>query len=116
MKNTISFTNLTKKRIKTAEFLRIYKKLLPEWELSVVFAEPALMRRLNKKYRKKDKTANVLSFKLDKKEGEIFLNAQEKKLLYLFIHACLHLLGFDHKTRKGANEMEQKEKQLGELE
>jgi|SRR3989338_8960364 len=105
----INFTNLTKKRINTADFKNIYKKLLLGWELSVVFAKPTLMRNLNKKYRKKDKTANVLSFLLDKKQGEIFLNATEKKLPYLFTHACLHLLGYDHKKNKDADVMERKE-------
>ena len=109
MTSKIYFTNLTKERIRTSEFLRIYKKLLPRWELSVVFAGPALMRKLNKKYRKKDKVANVLSFLLYKKSGEIFLNTYEKKLLYLFTHACLHLLGYDHKTRKNTDKMEKKE-------
>lgn len=108
-KNSISFTNLTKKRVNTAGFLHIYKKLLSGWELSVVFAGSVLMRNLNKKYRKKDKIANVLSFKLGKNEGEVFLNTAEKKLLYLFTHACLHLLGYDHKTTKDANKMEAKE-------
>lgn len=107
-KNNISFINLTKKRIKTAGFLRIYKKLLPNWELSVVFAPPFLMKQLNKTYRKKDKVANVLSFKLEEREGEIFLNVNEQKLLYLFTHACLHLLGYSHKTEKDAKLMEQK--------
>ena len=108
-KGDINFTNLTKKRINTADFKRIYKKILTGWELSVVFSGPALMRNLNKKYRKKDKVANVLSFLLDKKQGEIFLNATEKKLPYLFTHACLHLLGYDHKKNKDAEVMEKKE-------
>lgn len=108
MNGGIAFANLTKKRIATADFLRIYKKLLSGWGLSVVFAKPALMRNLNKKYRKKDKVANVLSFLLDKKQGEVFLNANEKKLLYLFTHACLHLLGYSHKTIKSTELMENK--------
>ena len=112
MKNNIYFNNLTKKRVKTEGFLRIYKKVLPNWELSVVLAGPALMRSLKKKYRKKDKIANVLSFKLASKNGEIFLNANEKKLLYLFTHACLHLLGYDHKTNKEAVKMEEKENKI----
>src|SRR3989344_7797476 len=104
----ISFINLAKRRINTADFKRIYKKLLPGWELSVVFAKPTLMRNLNKKYRKKDKTANVLSFLLDKKQGEIFLNPEEEKLPYLFTHACLHLLGYDHKKNKKTDVMVRK--------
>ena len=70
------------------------------------------MQKLNKKYRKKDKIANVLSFKLGSKTGEIFLNSGEKNLLYLFTHACLHLLGFGHKTDKEAEKMERKENKI----
>lgn len=112
MKKNISFANLTKKRIPTADFERIYKKLLLSWELSVVFAGPALMKNLNKKYRGKNKAANVLSFLLDKKSGEIFLNSVEKKLPYLFTHACLHLLGYGHKNNKDAEKMKKKEREI----
>ena len=118
MKDVISFTNLTKKRIDTADFKRIYKKLLPGWEVSVVFAGPALMKNLNKKYRNKNKMANVLSFLLEATQprktglGEIFLNSNEKQLSCLFAHACLHLSGYSHKTQKNAKIMEQKEKEM----
>lgn len=108
MNKGISFTNLTKKRIKTDDFLRVYKKVLQGWELSVVFAGSLLMLNLNKKYRGKNKVANVLSFLFDKKNGEIFLNSKEKNLPYLFAHACLHLLGYSHKTKKSAELMEKK--------
>ena len=112
MKGIPSFTNLTKKRINTADFGRIYKKLLSGWELSVVFAGSALMKNLNKKYRNKNKVANVLSFLLDKKSGEIFLNSNEKKLPHLFAHACLHLLGYGHKTDDEAQKMEKLEQKI----
>lgn len=112
MKNNLSFTNLTKRRIPTADFESIYKKILSGWELSVVFAGPVLMKNLNKKYRGKNKFANVLSFLLDKKQGEIFLNSTEKNLSYLFTHACLHLLGYTHDTEKKAKIMEKKEKEM----
>jgi len=50
----------------------------------------------------------VLSFPLDEKAGEIFLDLETKKeseefemsykkyLTFLFIHGCLHLKGYDH--------------------
>ena len=56
MSDKISFTNLTKKQIKTADFERIYKKLLLGWDLSVVFADTTFMKNLNKKYRNKNNT------------------------------------------------------------
>lgn len=115
MKNNIYFTNLTKKRINTADFKKIYRKILLGWDLSVVFAGPKLMRSLNKKYRGKDKVANVLSFLLEAApsgRGEIFLNSNERKLPYLFTHACLHLLGYMHQKDKDAERMERKEAEI----
>src|SRR3989344_6190905 len=96
----ISFTNLTSKSIPRSIFVRIYKKIFSQkdMELSVVFAPPSLMRKLNRERRGKDKVANVLSFLLDKNLGEIFLNRNEKNLPYLFVHGCLHLKGYDHEN------------------
>lgn len=70
------------------------------------------MRRLNRERRHKDKPTNVLSFPLDKKNGEIFLNwplivreapifkrSAKEHALILFIHGLLHLKGLDHGSR-----------------
>ncbi|MEK9175504.1 MAG: rRNA maturation RNase YbeY [Patescibacteria group bacterium] len=109
----ISFTNLTSKSIRRRTFEKLYHKALPKtFELSVVFATPSFMRKLNKKYRRKDKIANVLSFLIDKSSGEIFLNRNEKNLPYLFVHGCLHLNGYDHKNDKDAARMEKLEDKI----
>ena len=110
----IEFANLTKKRIDTRVLRRIAGKLFREnFELSVVFATPVLMRKLNKNFRSKDKVANVLSFLLEKnKMGEIFININEKNIPFLFIHASLHLLGYGHKHTIEAKIMEAREKKL----
>ena len=84
----------------------------------MVFAPPVLMRKLNRQYRGKNKTANVLSFLIEKNRGEIFLNinllaqAGEKNLPYLFLHGMLHLKGYDHKKTKDAKKMEKLEKKI----
>lgn len=70
-----------------------------KYDLSAVFADNALMKELNKTYRKKAEPANVLSFALSKKEGEIFINKKFEKQKYsdyLFVHSLLHLKGFKH--------------------
>lgn len=100
---------------------------------STIFVElsiesPEIIRQLNKKYRKIDKTTDVLSFGYDNFNsdvelpiihlGEIYINynrvkeqAKEfghsikREFCYLFTHACLHLLGFDHIEDKEAYEM-----------
>ena len=107
----IAILNLSTMRIGTAVFKKLYSKIFGEkFELSLVIAGAKLMRDLNKKYRGEDKTANTLSFLLLRgRRGEIFLNSRERNLPRLFVHSALHLLGFDHKTKKLARLMERKE-------
>ncbi len=85
------------------------------------------MKFLNKKFRGKDKAADVLSFNEPKnfisppskfkRVGEIYLNmnnnsrqtAASNKLL---IHGLLHLLNYDHKKKNDRIEMEKIERKL----
>ena len=109
----ISFKNLTKKTIRYEIFKKLYKKIfLKKFELSVVFAPPLLMAKLNKTYKHKNKPADVLSFPLEKGRGEIFLNGNRPNLPYLFAHGAFHLLGYDHETESQAELMKKKERVL----
>lgn len=80
-----------------------------KYELSLVFVGDTLSRRLNKEYRGKTYIPNVLTFPIDTKEGEIFINPYRAKIeakkndmnfkqyvLFLFIHGLLHLKGMEH--------------------
>lgn len=103
-------------------------------EISLVFADDAFIRELNKTYRGKDKPTNVLSFpQYEPKEipekiegnlpfislGDIVLayetierEAQEQEksfedhFLHLIVHGLLHLLGHDHEEDDEAEIME----------
>lgn len=119
----IEFKNLSGKRVQYGAYKKLYKKIFYKsgnsFRLSAVFAPPSLMRKLNKKYRGKNKPANVLSFLFEKNlpgrqtgSGEIFLNTKEKNLPYLFLHGSLHLLGYGHKKNKDAEKMENLEKKI----
>ena len=79
------------------------------FELSLVFADNSLSRRLNRTYRGYDKSTNVLSFLLSEKSGEIFIDLVTAKreaksfgmtftnfVKFLYIHALLHLNGMEH--------------------
>ena len=79
------------------------------YELSLVICGDTLAQRMNATYRKKTYKPNVLSFPLDKENGEIFLNlrcAEREAKKYhvrvrdraalLFVHGLYHLKGFDH--------------------
>lgn len=93
-------------------FALIKDKILgKKYDLSVSFLSPLEQRKINKKYRGKNKTTNVLSFSLSLDSGEItfdlkkvredaplFEMSYKKFLKYLFIHGCLHLKGFEHSS------------------
>lgn len=80
------------------------------YDLELVFVGATRAQKLNKDFRNKDYTPNVLSFPLDDLSGQVFIcpRIAEKEyklhnfkhvkgyILYLFIHACLHLKGFEH--------------------
>ncbi len=80
-----------------------------KYSLSIAYVSESKSRKINKKYRKKDKPTNVLSFPLSKTEGEILLckNLIKKEaknfdktfkefLIFLVIHGMLHLKGLKH--------------------
>lgn len=97
-------------------------------ELSILLTDNADIQKLNRKYLKKNKPTDVLSFPMDDpyvlgdivisvetakaqaKENGVILNQEMARLL---IHGILHLLGFDHeKGRKEALRMKKEEERL----
>lgn len=95
-------------------------------ELTVVFAGDALLRRLNRDYRFKDKPTDVLSFEsgdadmglgdvvisvpFARRNAAVFSRSLDRELQILALHGFLHVLGHDHETDHG--EMEALEKRL----
>ena len=91
-------------------------------ELSIALVGQGRMRKLNKKYRKKNKVTDVLSFQYNN-SGEIAVclrevkkNAKktniifEEELARVLLHGLLHLLGYDHeKSKIEAEKMREKE-------
>ena len=78
-------------------------------ELSVAFVDDATMRTLNRKFRRKDKTTDVLTF-----PDEIVISVDQARrqardekhslateVRYLIAHGILHALGYDHETDDG---------------
>lgn len=110
------------------QFLHHIAKALSSKDVELIFVEDEEMKELNLKYRNKNKSTDVLSFPLQAVDdalplGSIVINkalAQEKakefhhslkdEISLLFIHAMLHLLGFDHEKDKG--QMREKEEEL----
>lgn len=80
-----------------------------KYDVSLVFVGKKRAATLNKEYRNKTYSPNVLSFPLDEVTGEIFICPQVAEreaakyelttkgyVVFLFIHGCLHLKGYDH--------------------
>ncbi|MEQ9115228.1 MAG: rRNA maturation RNase YbeY [Rickettsiales bacterium] len=105
-----------------------------DFTLSLIFASGEEVCDLNHKYRQKNKDTNVLSFQYvdwnEKLVDRLFLGdvvfsydtvlseAKEKKLpfdnylSFLFIHALLHLFGYDHQNSIDAKKMEMLENRI----
>lgn len=110
---------LEKTALKTIKFLG-GKNISVE----ILLTEGRLMKFLNKKFRGKNKAADVLSFEEPKEFispksknrniGEIYINTRYKiqDTKYLLIHGLLHLLGYDHQKKNDIIEMELAEQKL----
>lgn len=84
-------------------------------EVSIAFVDDAAMTALNRRFRHKNKTTDVLTFPGDDAFlGDIVISvdqarrqaADEKHSLanevrYLILHGILHALGYDHETDQG---------------
>lgn len=101
-------------------------------EMSIVLADDAFVRELNRDYRHIDKPTNVLSFPAEDDDatgprllGDVVLAfetllreaADEGKsaldhLAHLVVHGTLHLLGYDHEEAQEAEEMEALERKI----
>ena len=109
--------NLFFKRICKA-FPKKYQFSNKKVSLSLLLSNNKNIKRLNKNFRNKNKSTDILSFPSNKKIkiskntylGDIIIsyeyldkpNSQnlklfKEKVIKLFIHGFLHLLGFDHK-------------------
>jgi len=112
-KTTLTYPRLNYEKIKNEVVGKNYN-------LSLVFHGETRAKKLNQKTRNKSYIPNVLSFPLDKDNGEIYITPTVAKreakkyghtynqhMAFLFIHGLLHLKGLDH-----GPEMEKLEKKF----
>jgi len=116
---------------KISKFLKIDKALI-----RIFFINSKEIRKINKKFRNKNKSTTVISLKyqdfkvIDKNLlGEIYLSIDDIKdqnqffqktkladiINYYLIHGLLHLIGYDHSTIKSAKIMENKQAKILEV-
>ncbi len=125
-----------KKKIKKIENDKFFKKKI-KFNLSILLSNSNSIRLLNKKFRKKNKSTDVLSFpfyekkklnKIIKKEKVVYLgdiiinyyklqkNSEKEQftqhLNKLWIHALLHLFGYRHKKNIDFKKMSLLEKKF----
>ncbi len=104
-------------------------------EISIVITDDAQLRDLNRTYRGKDASTNVLSFPMQEGEfsditpgllGDVVISldtarteaitagiSTDERMSQLLIHGILHLMGFDHELGEDqAREMEEKSLEL----
>ena len=114
-------------------FPKKYRFVNKNISLTLLLSNNKNIRKLNRNFRNKNKSTDILSFPLDKKLriknntyiGDIiisynFINkpkSQElklfkEKLIKIFIHGFLHLLGFDHLRIKEYKEMIKEENRI----
>jgi len=127
----IEFDNQTEKDID----INLCEKVLKHFgdkDVELVALDSDKMKELNKTFRGKDESTDVLSFPLQSVEnapiGSIVINIDRVKdaastyghnfddeFALLFLHGLLHLLGYDHETDNGEmREMEEQTiKELG---
>jgi len=105
-------------------------------EVSIAIVDDDAMRNLNRQFRKKNKTTDVLTFPADDSDadpnapgrplGDIVISIDQARrqatdqkhslateVRYLILHGVLHALGYDHETDEGemnALELEVREK------
>ncbi len=117
----------TKETLNTA-----FKSKKNNLEVSFLLTSDSNIRLLNKNYRNKDKSTNVLAFPMNQKTfgknyivGDVVISLQKilseskklktqkyKYLSKITIHGVLHLLGFDHKSNKQHDEMNRIEQKV----
>ena len=119
--NNLTRFNVNEKSVKKIVDV-VLKKEKKKIDISIAFIDFSEIKNLNRKYRKKNKATDTLSFLYDK-SGEIVICPEvvknnskrfkrnfKKELILVLVHGVLHLLGYDHElSQKKAKEMEEKQ-------
>ncbi len=122
---TVKKAGLSKKSIQNTVFF-VLKKEKQDGSISVHLVGDAKIKNLNKIYRGKNQTTDVLSFaSRDGKDfcfgddlGDIFISVAQirrqakensvsfrQELIRMLVHGVLHILGYDHQKEKEAKIM-----------
>ena len=114
-------------------FPKKYRFIKKKVSLTILLSNNKNIKKLNKKFRNKNKPTDVLSFPLEKKLnlkknlylGDIVISYEfmnnpkslknlefKNNVTKIFIHGFLHLLGYDHVKMKDFKKMIKEEKKI----
>ena len=115
-----------KKKIKKLSKINLLKK--KNFQFTLLLTNKTVIKKLNKKFRKKNKETDVLSFPIKSHfnknyKGDIaicyeIINLRSKKTNFniefdkMWIHGLLHLLGYNHIKLKDYKKMLRKEQDI----
>ncbi|MDH4223716.1 MAG: rRNA maturation RNase YbeY [candidate division Zixibacteria bacterium] len=118
-------------RIASSPIKRLTRRILRDFnekgEVNIIFVPDKYMRGLNRRYTRRKGSTDVLAFSFAEEKpvkgeqnfsGEVYISAEkariqsksyqvtfEEELKRLVTHGILHLLGYDHKSKKDREEM-----------
>jgi probable rRNA maturation factor len=114
-------------------FPKKYRFIKKKVRLTILLSNNKNIKRLNKKFRNKNQSTDILSFPSEKKLnikkspyiGDIVISYEfmnkpkilstlefKRKITKIFIHGFLHLLGYDHIKLKDFKKMLKEEKKI----
>ena len=117
------------------------ERVVPPYEVSLVFTDSEAIKQLNRDYRGVDEPTDVLAFSMLLQKGtdssfalppdgltrlgEVIISypqavaqakeqghSPERELALLIIHGILHLLGYDHEEPEEESKMREREREL----
>jgi|TARA_B110000046_G_scaffold155950_1_gene166519 probable rRNA maturation factor len=140
--DVVSESDLWNKKIKkksiffnsvVSSFPKKYRFIKKKVSLTILLSNNKNIEKLNKKFRNKSKSTDILSFPFEKKFnikkssylGDIIISYEfmnkpknlnnlefKNKLVKIFIHGFLHLLGYDHIKLKDFKKMLKEEETI----
>ena len=117
-------------------FPKKYRFIKKKVSLTILLSNNSNIKKLNKKFRNKNKSTDILSFSCEKKFnikkssylGDIVISYEfmnkpktlnnlefKNKVIKIFIHGFLHLLGYDHIKLKDFKKMLIEEEKIYEV-
>src|SRR5205085_1533495 len=110
----VAIPRLSRREIATFT-TRVLRALREKRDISIAFVDDESMKALNKRFRKKNKTTDVLTFPSDDSyASDIIISVEQAKrqasdekhslateIRYLILHGVIHSLGYDHETDDG---------------